>query len=57
MLLVKRMQTKTRKRLRAALRPLLGSITVEAMRRANYAVDRADNKLGFDAAARQLAGE
>jgi len=44
-------------RLRAALRPLLGSITVEAMRRANYAVDRADNKLGFDAAARQLAGE
>ena len=44
-------------RLTAALRPLLGSITVEAMRRANYAVDRADDKLGFDAAARQLAGE
>ncbi len=44
-------------RLTAALRPLLGSISVEEMRAANYAVDRSDDKLSFDAAARQLAGE
>ena len=44
-------------RLTAALRPLIGSISVEAMRRANYSVDRAENKLGFDAAARQLVAE
>jgi osmoprotectant transport system permease protein len=29
-------------RLLAALRPLVGTVKVEAMRRANYAVDRAD---------------
>ena len=42
-------------RLMAALRPLLDSISGEAMRRANYSVDRAENKLSFDEAARQLA--
>ncbi|MDG6079197.1 ABC transporter permease subunit [Erythrobacter litoralis] len=42
-------------RLTAALRPLLDSISVEAMRRANYSVDRAENKLSFDEAARELA--
>ncbi len=38
-----------------ALRPLIGRIDVSAMRAANYAVDRADEKLSPDAAARQLA--
>jgi glycine betaine/choline ABC-type transport system substrate-binding protein/ABC-type proline/glycine betaine transport system permease subunit len=39
----------------AALKPLIGTIPVEAMRAANFAVDRKDNKLSFDEAARQLA--
>ena len=39
----------------ATLRPLIGAIDVEAMREANYSVDREDDKLGFDAAARLLA--
>lgn len=38
-----------------ALRPLIGRIDVNAMRAANYAVDRADGKLSPDEAARQLA--
>ena len=44
-------------RLTAALQPLIGSITVDAMREANYAVDRQENKLSFEAAARQLGGK
>ncbi len=39
----------------AALTPLIGAIDVEAMREANLAVDREDNKSGFDEAARMLA--
>ena len=39
----------------AALEPLIGAIDVEAIREANYAVDREADKLSFDAAARQLA--
>ncbi|WP_369026272.1 ABC transporter permease/substrate-binding protein [Qipengyuania sp. RANM35] len=39
----------------AALRPLVGSISVEAMREANFSVDREENKLTFDEAARRLA--
>jgi osmoprotectant transport system permease protein len=42
-------------RLRATLSPLIGRITVEAMRAANYEVDRDKNKLGPDQAARNLA--
>jgi osmoprotectant transport system permease protein len=42
-------------RLRAALSPLIGRITVEAMRAANYEVDRDKDKLGPDQAARNLA--
>jgi osmoprotectant transport system permease protein len=42
-------------RLRAALSPLLGKITVEAMRAANYEVDRDKDKLGPAQAARDLA--
>jgi osmoprotectant transport system permease protein len=42
-------------RLRKALSPLLGKITVEAMRAANYEVDRDKDKLGPDQAARNLA--
>jgi osmoprotectant transport system permease protein len=38
----------------AALRPLLGRIPVEAMREANYMVDRDDAKASPDAAARWL---
>jgi osmoprotectant transport system permease protein len=42
-------------RLRDALRPLLGAIHVEAMRAANYSVDRDQDKLGPAQAARALA--
>ena len=42
-------------RLRAALSPLVGKITVEAMRAANYEVDRDQDKLGPDQAAHNLA--
>lgn len=40
----------------AALRPLVGRIPVEAMRAANYRVDRTDNKRTPEEAARWLAG-
>ncbi|TMM48395.1 ABC transporter permease/substrate-binding protein [Qipengyuania marisflavi] len=39
----------------AALQPLIGAIDVEAMRAANFAVDRPDNKQSFAQAARELA--
>ena len=39
----------------AALQPLIDAIDVEAMREANYAVDREEEKLSFDEAARLLA--
>ncbi|MBY6127590.1 ABC transporter permease/substrate-binding protein [Qipengyuania aquimaris] len=39
----------------AALQPLVDAIDVEAMREANYAVDREEQKLSFDEAARLLA--
>ncbi len=39
----------------AALRPLIGAIDVGAMREANYSVDREDDKLSFEEAARRLA--
>ncbi len=42
-------------KLRAALSPLVGKITVEAMRAANYSVDRDQDKLGPAEAARALA--
>ena len=42
-------------RLRAALSPLVGKITVDAMRAANYEVDRDQDKLGPDQAAHNLA--
>ncbi len=38
-----------------ALQPLVGAIDVAAMREANYSVDREENKLSFDEAARRLA--
>jgi osmoprotectant transport system permease protein len=41
----------------AALRPLLNAIPVEAMRRANYLVDRDTDKQSPDAAARWLTQE
>ncbi len=41
-------------RLAKAFRPLLGAISVEAMRQANYSVDRPGDKLSIAAAARQL---
>jgi len=41
--------------LTAALRPLVGAIKVEAMREANFAVDRETDKRSFDDAARLLA--
>ncbi|MEO7026042.1 MAG: glycine betaine ABC transporter substrate-binding protein, partial [Caulobacteraceae bacterium] len=43
------------RRLRQALRPLLGAIPVTAMRAANYSVDRDGDKLTPAAAARDLA--
>ncbi|WP_375291692.1 ABC transporter permease/substrate-binding protein [Qipengyuania sp.] len=42
-------------KLKAALEPLLGAITVEMMREANFAVDRDTDKLTPAQAARQLA--
>jgi osmoprotectant transport system permease protein len=39
----------------ATLQPLIGKIDVEAMREANFAVDREDDKLTPDEAARLLA--
>ena len=39
----------------SALQPLIGAIDVGAMRAANYSVDREDDKLSFDEAARLLA--
>ena len=42
-------------RLLAVLRPLIGKVSVEAMREANYMVDRDADKLSPDAAARWLA--
>ncbi|MCA0903216.1 ABC transporter permease/substrate-binding protein [Qipengyuania aquimaris] len=41
--------------LKAALLPLIDAIDVEAMREANYSVDREEEKLSFDEAARLLA--
>lgn len=41
-------------RFQAALRPLIGAISVEKMREANYMVDRDHNKASPDAAARWL---
>lgn len=38
-----------------ALKPLIGAISVEKMREANYEVDRTDNKLSPQAAAKKLA--
>nr|WP_211371558.1 ABC transporter permease/substrate-binding protein [Altericroceibacterium indicum] len=38
-----------------ALKPLIGAISVEKMREANYEVDRNDNKLSPQAAAKKLA--
>ena len=38
-----------------ALKPLVGAIDVAAMREANYSVDREEDKLSFDEAARRLA--
>ena len=42
-------------RLIGALKPLIGAITPEAMRKANYSVDRSDGKLDPAEAARELA--
>lgn len=44
-------------KLKAALQSLVGAIPVEAMRRANHAVDRDENKLSPRAAAAALDGE
>jgi osmoprotectant transport system permease protein len=41
-------------RFQAALKPLIGAILVEAMREANYMVDRDTNKLSPEQAARWL---
>jgi len=41
--------------LRAALEPLLGAITIETMREANFLVDRDEGKATPEAAARWLA--
>jgi len=41
-------------RLLRAIRPLVGHLPVEAMREANYMVDRDDNKASPEAAARWL---
>ena len=38
-----------------ALQPLIGAIDVAAMREANFSVDREEDKLSFDEAARRLA--
>ena len=39
----------------SAVQPLIGAIDVEAMREANYSVDREEDKLSFEEAARRLA--
>ena len=39
----------------SSLEPLVGNIGVNAMREANYSVDREEDKLSFDEAARRLA--
>ena len=41
--------------IRAAIAPLIGAIDVEAMREANLSVDREEDKLTFEEAARRLA--
>ncbi|QZD86811.1 ABC transporter permease/substrate-binding protein [Qipengyuania psychrotolerans] len=41
----------------SALEPLIDAIDVGAMREANYSVDREDDKLSFDDAARKLADQ
>ena len=41
----------------SALEPLIDAIDVGAMREANYSVDREDDKLSFDEAARKLADQ
>ena len=41
--------------IRAATAPLIGAIDVEAMREANLSVDREEDKLTFEEAARRLA--
>ncbi len=41
--------------IRAAIEPLVGAIDVEAMREANLSVDREEDKLTFEEAARRLA--
>ncbi|MDG5747856.1 ABC transporter permease/substrate-binding protein [Qipengyuania sp. XHP0207] len=41
--------------IRAAIEPLIGAIDVAAMRKANLSVDREEDKLSFEEAARQLA--
>ena len=41
----------------SALEPLIDAIDVGAMREANYSVDREDDKLSFDEAARRLADQ
>ena len=43
--------------LKVALRPLIDAIDVNAMREANYSVDREDDKLSFDEAAKKLADQ
>jgi osmoprotectant transport system permease protein len=48
-------QTGTDDALVGALEPLIGAIGVEAMREANYSVDRDEDKLSFGEAARRLA--
>lgn len=50
-------RTKTDQKLLAALQPLIGAITVEKMREANYQVDRDDDKQTPDAAATWLRKE
>ena len=40
-----------------ALEPLINAIDVNAMREANYSVDREDDKLSFDEAAKKLADQ
>jgi len=45
------------RRLRAALEPLIGAISVQAMRSANYSLDRDHDKKTAGEAARDLARE
>ncbi|QYJ07515.1 ABC transporter permease/substrate-binding protein [Qipengyuania flava] len=48
-------ETSADEALLGALQPLVGAIDVEAMREANFSVDREEDKLSFDEAARRLA--